>query len=158
MPRVYTSRLRSLGLAGAFAAIYEKCVIRRGPDECWGWAGAIHEYGYGTLGVWDSGRAHMSTAHRVAYEITHGPLPSSVDVMHLCHTAECSNLWHLQKGTRKQNMQTSRASGRLQRKIPLADMPTIRARRSAGEHLRVIAADYHCTPQAVRHMLLYGVA
>jgi hypothetical protein len=157
MPRIYTSRLRLLGLQGALWAIYEQFVIRRGPDECWGWSGAI-DNGYGRIGLWDGTRTRSFSAHRVAYEHIHGPLPSSIDVLHMCHTEECSNTSHLMKGPRTLNMQTSRVVGRLQRRIPLVEMPHVRERRANGDTLRAIASDYNCTPQAVRHMLLHGAA
>lgn len=150
MPRIYDSRVKQLGVAGASAAIYEKFVIRRGPDECWGWSGATHQYGYGHMNIWKVGARY---AHRVAYEMAHGPIPAGREVMHLCHQPACTNPAHLMVGDRKRNMQTSRVAGRLDKKILATDLPAIRARRQAGETLEAIGRDYGCSKQAVRYRL-----
>src|SRR5260221_529381 len=56
-------------------------VERRGPNECWPWAGADNGQGYG--------RTHMdgrrTYAHRVAYILSVGPVPPGLHVDHLCH-------------------------------------------------------------------------
>ncbi len=71
--------------------------------------------------------------------------------MHLCHNPECSNPAHLAVGTRKENHATSKAAGRLQRKIPLGDIKTIIMRVANGECKKVIAAEYGCTPQNIAY-------
>ena len=71
--------------------------------------------------------------------------------MHLCHNPVCSNPAHLDVGTRKQNHATSKAAGRLQRKIPLGDIKTIIMRVANGESKKVIAAEYGCTPQNIAY-------
>lgn len=118
-------------------------------DGCWGWAHIKHGDGYGLFS--HEGKIHY--AHRASYAIHIGDLPAGMDVMHLCHNPVCSNPAHLETGTRKQNMGTSFAAGRLQREIPLGDLPLIAARRTQGHTLQQVASDYGCTKQAVRHML-----
>jgi HNH endonuclease len=150
MPRIYDSRVKRLGVAGAWAALYETFVIRRGPDECWDWSGARHPYGYGHMNIWQVGSRR---AHQVAYELAYGAIPPGCEIMHLCHQPACTNPAHLEAGTRRRNMETSRIVGRLDRKIPLADIARLRERRRAGETLDRIARDYGCTKQAVRFRL-----
>jgi hypothetical protein len=128
---------------------YEALVVRNA-EGCWGWRGPMMKIGYACFGL--NGKCML--AHRVSWELHHGVPPPGLDVMHLCHNPACSNPAHLALGTRSQNMQTSRVAGRLQRRIPLDDMPRIRAQRAAGITLSAIAARHGCTKQAVRHMLL----
>lgn len=132
---------------------YLALVIRTTPEDCWQWGGTTSSTGYGSIECAQDGRRVVKLAHRVSYELAKGPIPPGLDVMHLCHNPRCTNPAHLEAGTRRQNMQTSQAAGRLQRKIPLGDMPRIRARRLAGETLQAIANGYGCSKQAVRHML-----
>lgn len=131
-------------------------VIQRGADECWGWSGHKDRMGYGQFSRMDGGKQRTLRAHRVAYELHVGTVAAGLDVMHRCHNPVCSNPKHLTVGTRTQNMKTSQALGRLQRKIPLADLPAIRVARALGVTLRSIGDHYGCTKQAVRHMLALG--
>jgi len=130
---------------------YEKNVIKS--DGCWGWNNAKSE-GYGVIGRTRLDRTvQRFYIHRLSYEHHIGKIPKGMDVMHLCHNPECSNPAHLSVGFRKENMQTSRASGRLQRKIPLDAMPKIRSLRLSGMTYTEIAKQYGCTNVAVRHMV-----
>jgi hypothetical protein len=55
---------------------------------CWPWPGHVTRHGYGTTRR-DTG-GHLVYVHRVAYELTHGPIPEGLVVDHLCHVAgEC---------------------------------------------------------------------
>jgi hypothetical protein len=150
MPRVYTSRLKRLGLVEAMREIYEACVIRCGPDECWGWNGATLPGGYGQINVWGD---RPRQAHIYAYEQAKGPVPPGLDVMHTCHNPPCSNSAHLEPGTRSQNQRMSRAAGRWPTKIPFEDLDYILERRRAGDTLEAIGKRYGCTKQAVRSFL-----
>lgn len=56
--------------------------VRRGEsDECWTWLGHVGRSGYGNF-VSSSG----NLAHRYAYELIVGPIPSGLDLDHLCHS------------------------------------------------------------------------
>jgi hypothetical protein len=61
-------------------------------DQCWRWKGAAHSEGYGFF--WLDGRRQY--AHRVAYELTHGPIPRGLQIDHLCRTPACVNPAHLE--------------------------------------------------------------
>jgi hypothetical protein len=123
-------------------------------DGCWSWRDAKVSTGYGAIHITTDGKRVVKLAHRVSYEIHKGEIPAGKDVMHLCHNPICSNPEHLALGSRRENMQTSFAAGRLQRKIPLQDLPLIAKKRAYGETLQSIGDLYGCTKQAVRHMLL----
>lgn len=72
---------------------------RRGPDECWPWAGAVSKNGYGTAGT-------AGTAHRIAWEREHGPIPDGLTIDHLtdrCTRRDCVNPAHMEPVTRTVN-------------------------------------------------------
>lgn len=73
-------------------------------DGCWLWTGAIKENGYGVFGVANR-NAH---AHRWAYENTVGPIPTGLDLDHLCRVRHCVNPAHLEPVTRKVNLNRGR--------------------------------------------------
>lgn len=57
-----------------------------GPDACWLWPGANNKanHPYGFIGVGGSG--NQGYVHRVAYELSFGPIPEGYEVDHLCKT------------------------------------------------------------------------
>ena len=69
-------------------------------DVCWIWRGAINSQGYGNVGR--NNRTYL--AHRVAYELTNGPVPEGLDLDHLCMTRACVNPAHLEAVTFLANM------------------------------------------------------
>jgi len=66
---------------------------------CWTWTACGNADGYGRFSVGHK----MAYAHRVAYELTHGPIAASMDVDHTCYNKSCVNPAHLRVATRKQN-------------------------------------------------------
>jgi len=75
---------------------------------CWEWTGALNEKGYGLVGV--DGRTPK--AHRVAWELTHGPIPDDACVLHRCDNPACCNPDHLFLGSRADNNADMLAKGR----------------------------------------------
>lgn len=69
---------------------------------CWFWTGAVKEYGHGVIGL---GRRQQGIrkAHRVAWELYHGPISKGSCVLHRCHLSSCVNPAHLYIGTLKDN-------------------------------------------------------
>lgn len=68
--------------------------------ECWIWKGSTNRLGYGWF--WWNGKNQR--AHRVAWELTHGPISDDLFVLHDCDTPECVNPAHLYLGTQADNM------------------------------------------------------
>ena len=79
-----------------------------GPDACWPWTAGANYYGYGAL--WVGGR--MVPAHRVAYELTIGPIPEGQEVLHRCDNPVCCNSGHHFLGTQLDNMVDRDIKGR----------------------------------------------
>ena len=102
---------------GTLADRFWSKVAKGTPDACWEWQASLDTRGYGNFGVPKNdgtGRYIMQRAHRVAWELTNGPLLGSVQ--HLCHTCDnrkCVNPAHLFIGNPTTNMADCVAKGRL---------------------------------------------
>lgn len=70
-------------------------VDKRGKSDCWLWLGAKKPKGYGNV---RRNKAY-TTAHRVAWEITFGPIPIGMQIQHSCDNPSCCNPHHLMLGT-----------------------------------------------------------
>jgi len=70
---------------------------------CWIWQRSCNNYGYGV--VWDVKTQRVRLAHRVSYEKAKGPIPTGLDLDHLCRVHACGNPEHLEAVTRSTNLQ-----------------------------------------------------
>jgi hypothetical protein len=68
---------------------------------CWQWLGGKNSKGYGFL-HW---QGKSVAAHRLAYELTNGPIPPGMEIDHQCRNRSCCNPDHLQPLTRRRNME-----------------------------------------------------
>lgn len=79
-------------------------------DSCWLWTAAKYVDGYGAFRLRDPRR--QERAHRVAWQIYHGPIPSGQHVLHRCDVRECVNPEHLWLGTNLDNIRDRQRKGR----------------------------------------------
>lgn len=81
---------------------------RCGDDDCWEWQGRRDGQEYGRFDV----HAVPQLAHRIAWELTHGPIPDGLCVLHHCDNPPCCNPAHLFLGARAVNNADMRQKGR----------------------------------------------
>lgn len=81
--------------------------VTRG-ERCWEWQLHRTPNGYGQV------KAHgrTTTAHRVAWELTYGPIPDGLFVCHHCDNRTCCRPDHLFLGTCQDNHDDAKRKGR----------------------------------------------
>jgi hypothetical protein len=70
---------------------------------CWVWNGAKISEGYGSF----RHDGKVRKPHRVAYAALVGPIPSDLEIDHLCRVRACCNPLHLEAVTRAENVRRS---------------------------------------------------
>lgn len=70
------------------------------PDECWEWLASKNKYGYGKSCL----NGKDCPAHRVAYQLTFGPMAKGMVIDHTCRNRGCVNPSHLRQVTPYQNL------------------------------------------------------
>lgn len=119
--------------------------VEQRDGACWPWLSWRNARGYGKFML--NGRSQ--TAHRVAYELTHGPIPIGLCVMHSCDNPPCCNPQHLRLGTHAENMRDRDQKGRIgyrprgtknpRARLTDPEVLTIRARHANGESVRALS-------------------
>jgi hypothetical protein len=87
---------------------WSKVVKYKEQGACWPWIGSRFVRGYGRFSL--SGK--IVQAHRVAYVLTHGPIPAGLGILHRCDNPPCVNPDHLFVGTPKDNAYDRGVRGR----------------------------------------------
>lgn len=68
-------------------------------ERCWTWRGSRQSAGYGLFSI-----AGLTVyAHRAAWELLRGPIPSGLEIDHLCRNRACVNPDHLEPVTTRVN-------------------------------------------------------
>jgi hypothetical protein len=88
------------------ARFWEK--VEFSDNGCWLWKAATVHNGYGAFGL--GGKVYR--AHRVAFELAHGPIPNGLLILHKCDNRRCVRHDHLSAGTAKENTADMLAKGR----------------------------------------------
>lgn len=73
-------------------------------DGCWIWTGPTDSWGYGRVRLRVGGRRRQVAAHRVVFELTHGPIRRGRVLDHLCGTWACVRPSHLEPVSSAENV------------------------------------------------------
>lgn len=126
---------------------------------CWNWTGSKCR-GYGEFSTSAQGHAR---AHRVSYELAHGPIPKGMHCLHRCDNAACVNPEHLFLGTNVENMADMVSKGRSPKGAAngvatLTDEKVlqIRALRRSGKSSRELAVAFGVKPEHIRRIVRRG--
>lgn len=124
--------------------------------DCWVWKGCVDRNGYGQAHLHGRGVG----AHRAAWMLTFGPIPSGQCVCHRCDNPSCVHPDHLFLGTHEENMIDMKKKGRLGRasdsgvrKLKASDVPLIRERAANGEPRDSIARSFGVTRGTIRRVI-----
>lgn len=99
-------------LSADFASRFWSKVDKRGPDDCWLWTRSKDRFGYGQFFAGQHAVQRNPRAHRVAYELSKGAIPSGLCVLHSCDNRPCCNPAHLWVGSNAENVADKTAKGR----------------------------------------------
>ena|SRR3972149_6008265 len=123
---------------------------------CWEWLGCKDKDGYGVI---HSGLS----AHRYAFELFLGPIPSDKLVRHSCNNSSCVNPNHLLLGTTLDNSRDMVNSGRSlvgernpRAKLTRTQIRSIISARKSGFRVTDIALKYQVSSSLV-YQILRGV-
>lgn len=119
-------------------------------DTCWLWDGCLQSRGYGQI----SFRDKIEYAHRVAYVLTYGEIPSGLYVCHKCDNRRCVNPEHLFVATQQENLSDMVSKGRqslgIKRNNAKLTDSVVRFIRKSDETSTALAQKFGVAPRTIR--------
>lgn len=129
---------------------WPKIDLGDGGPGCWEWNARIDD-GYGRIGVRTGKRWNIRRAHRVAYELLRGGIPTGLHVLHHCDNRRCVNPDHLFLGSNGDNVRDrdnkgraacGERNGRGNAKLEAKVVAEIRLRSTSGASQRRLAHEF----------------
>lgn len=125
-------------------------------DGCWLWRGTATGKGNKARGRIVHNR-RVLLAHRVTYELTSGPIPDGMLLLHRCGNGMCVRPDHLYPGTYQDNANDRDRHGNTTRgdrchsaRLTPVRVAEIRSRHADGESMRSLGRAFGVTRQAIR--------
>lgn len=128
--------------------------------ECWLWTGArsgcLKQYGAVTI------RGRRVRAHRFAYQLAVGSIPTGRIVRHRCDEPLCVRPEHLELGTQTDNNRDRDERGRqrsvrgedhARHKLTVGQVRAIRQAAAAGQSIESLAREYPVCATTVRRIV-----
>lgn len=151
-----------------FASRFWAKVDKSDPDGCWPWTGLRDKDGYGVF--YGGGRGKIHKAHRVAWELTNGPLLPGQSIRHVvcdnppCCRSEPNGGGHLKPGSAADNNRDTWNRGRssFQQEVPRGErhgrakltaqqVADIRAQIGSKSY-KALAAEYGVSPATIYYV------
>ncbi len=138
---------------------WERVEKGAGEDDCWLWTGCrtrgsakcAQEYGVIGIGGDTNTTGKLIGAHRLSWELHHGPIPENLGVLHKCDTPLCVRPDHLFLGTQVDNnddkVQKKRhrfGSRSHLARIDEAKAKEIRDKYATGQYTQAELAEEYC--------------
>lgn len=102
-------------------------------SACWIWKRYVNANGYGEWKPF-KGQQRSSMAHRAMYEMANGPVPTGLDLDHLCRVRCCVRPDHLEAVTRTENIRRG-----LHQKLTPDDILEIQRLRASKVRVKKVA-------------------